>query len=79
MQGRTAFWQIPARFRTCRTMRPNGNSDYSPEFIHNFQSAQAMKYNGLVKEAQQRLALIEAGNLLEANAGRWGAEVTRQK
>ena len=36
-------------------------SDYSPEFIHKFQSTVATKYNELVKQAQERLALIEAG------------------
>lgn len=40
---------------------PNGNSDYSQEFIRKFQSTVAKKYNALVKEAQDRLALIEAG------------------
>ena len=41
--------------------KAGGNSDYSQDFIHRFQSALARKYNALVSEAQQRLALIEAG------------------
>lgn len=38
----------------------NGNSDYSQEFIRKFQTTVAKKYNGLIREAQNRLALIES-------------------
>ncbi|HUO21736.1 MAG TPA: hypothetical protein VMU59_04405 [Caulobacteraceae bacterium] len=40
--------------------KPDG-SHYSPEFVRKFQAAEAKRYNSLVKLAQARLALIEAG------------------
>jgi hypothetical protein len=46
---------------------PNGNSDYSQEFIYKWQSAVSKSYSDLVSKAQDRLALIEAGKGLFAD------------
>ena len=40
---------------------PSGNSDYSQEFIHNFQTAVGKRENGLIKYALDRVTAIDAG------------------
>jgi len=40
---------------------PNGDSDYSQEFIHKFQKAVGKRENALIKTALERLAVIDAG------------------
>ena len=40
---------------------PNGSSNYSPEFIHKFQAAQAKRNNELIDMALARMAAIKAG------------------
>jgi hypothetical protein len=40
---------------------PNGSSNYSPEFIHKYQAAQAKRNNELIDKALAREAAIKAG------------------
>jgi pimeloyl-ACP methyl ester carboxylesterase len=48
-------------FNTKNGFNARGNSDYSQEFIDKFQKATGERMNRLIKTAEERLALIDAG------------------
>jgi hypothetical protein len=48
-------------FNSKNGFNPNGNSDYSPEFIHKWQGAVAKREQELTQKALDRVAAVEAG------------------